>query len=178
MRHNTLPARLLDWSESPLVAVFFAVQKRESADEEKLPAVVWRLNPLRLNWAQARNKGLCNIRSPMVEEIAMRAFGMRLKKGGEGRSGDTPGVIAIAPYHFSTQHMVQQSCFTMHVNPNPLEARGGAGQFLKKFVIPAEIKREVRERLAATGIERRYLFPDLPNLATALRELHGKSRGN
>ena len=178
MRHSGLPTRLLDWSGSPLVALFFAVERRKNSEEDKAPAVIWRLSSLRLNRAQAQFSGLFGIQHPKVEEIAGRAWGVRRKKEGEEKSGDTPGVVAMAPYHFSPQHMAQQSCFTMHVNEKPLNERRGAGQFLKKFVIPAEAKEDMRGRLAALGIERRYLFPDLPNLAAALRERHGGRAGN
>ena len=46
MQHYGLPTRLLDWSESPLVALYFALSSDEDA---KTDAAVWVLNPMELN---------------------------------------------------------------------------------------------------------------------------------
>ena len=44
MQHYGLPTRLLDWSESPLVALYFALSGDEDA---KTDAAVWVLNPMK-----------------------------------------------------------------------------------------------------------------------------------
>ena len=46
MQHYGLPTRLLDWSESPLVALYFALSSDRDA---KTDAAVWVLNPMKLN---------------------------------------------------------------------------------------------------------------------------------
>lgn len=46
MQHYGLPTRLLDWSESPLVALYFALSSDKDA---KTDAAVWVLNPMKLN---------------------------------------------------------------------------------------------------------------------------------
>ena len=49
MRHHGVPTRLLDWSESPLVAAFFSAIKHDDRD-----GAIWALMPLELNKAYGR----------------------------------------------------------------------------------------------------------------------------
>ncbi|MCB5383968.1 FRG domain-containing protein [Blautia glucerasea] len=45
MQHYGLPTRLLDWSESPLVALYFALSEKK----DDIDAAVWIMNPMKLN---------------------------------------------------------------------------------------------------------------------------------
>ena len=52
MQHYGAPTRLLDWSESILVAAFFAVNENPKKDAE-----IWRIYPQKLNFTSAGKEG-------------------------------------------------------------------------------------------------------------------------
>jgi hypothetical protein len=65
-QHYGLPTRLLDWSENPLVAAYFAVQ---DLDDD---GCVWALSPTGLN--RGATYGLIKITDPKAIEFAKSAF--------------------------------------------------------------------------------------------------------
>ena len=166
-QHNGLPTRLLDWSESPLVAAFFAIE-RENRKSDLEDSVVWALNPKKMNSIISAEDGLYPVRSPDVESAADAAFDSRKPY----LAGD---VLAIVPCHFFPQQVGQQSCFTIHGNDTPLETHPKAESFLTQLVIPADIKRDIRQHLTDLSVRRHHLFPDLPNLAREIRERYNEA---
>ena len=64
-QHYGLPNRLLDWTENPLVAAYFAVLQRPSEND----GCIWALWPTGLNRAFGAADGLVQIRDPNVRKI-------------------------------------------------------------------------------------------------------------
>jgi hypothetical protein len=68
-QHYGLPTRLLDWTENPLVATYFAVERPDD------DGCIWALSPSVLNDASLGwGGGLVQIRDPRVAELAESAF--------------------------------------------------------------------------------------------------------
>jgi len=163
MQHYRLPTRLLDWSQSPLVALYFALEKPDDTD-----AVLWGLFPIQLNNLEAQTPSICMPGSSTIGQLGTQAFRP------ETNSRDTR-IISVLTEEADLRQMVQQSAFTIHGRGDPLEQRNEAHKFLVKVRIPAKSKEALRQVIALLGVSRASLFPDLENLALELAglEFHG-----
>lgn len=156
--HHGLPTRLLDWTESPLVALYFAI--RAPSDR---PAALWALQPFVLNERQIGEAVLLNSPDPRAQALLAPAFNQ-----------EAPSVTSFAsiyPEQVDLRLVMQLSTFTIHGAATPLEQLPNAADFLVKFVIPAEAKLELARCVDALGVRRANLFPDLENLAGQLANL-------
>ena len=159
MQHHGVPTRLLDWSESALIAAFFAVSELPHED-----GVVWALDPFRLNEMQFGRAVLLNPHnSEEVTAAAMPAF--------DGDAPNVEKVYAIMTDHVDLRLLAQSAAFTIHGCATPLEEYPNAAEFLTGFVVPASIKREVYADLQLLGLRRSAIFPDLDALAGELRSM-------
>ena len=158
MQHYRLPTRLLDWTESPLVATHFAVWA-----DPQLPGALWALQPFALNQSQIGENAVLNPMDPNAQALINAAFG---DVGKASRA-----CLAVYPEEIDTRLSAQLSAFTVHGAPTPLEQLPESDGFLVKFTIPPEAKRPLAKALDALGIRRANLFPDLENLASDLAGL-------
>jgi FRG domain len=159
MQHYRLPTRLLDWSQSPLVALFFALEEPDDTD-----AAVWALSPTRLNLVEAATESICMPGSATLGHLGTQAF----RPGSDSRD---ERILSVLTEEADVRHMVQQSAFTIHGRLEPLEMRSDCEQFLMRIRIPFAFKRGLRQVLALYGINKSSLFPDLENLASELSQL-------
>lgn len=161
MQHYGLPTRLLDWSQSPLTALFFAVREEAFADQD---AIVWGLAPTRLNLEQTGKAAILGIGNDLVRPVfrdAWRAAG----------SSSTDGkILAITAQHVDVRQMVQASEFTLHGTPVPLEEQANSHKFLVKVMVPAGMKKGLGQALKLLHLTDSYFFPDLEHLAQDLQK--------
>jgi hypothetical protein len=156
-QHYGLPTRLLDWSESPLVSLFFAVDANSELD-----ASLYALHPREMNRIVNGDHTLVPVTSFPANELFRGAFDDRveLKK-----------TIAILSHELDSRMLVQQSAFTLHGNSDDLLKLPELERVIRTFNVPAASKGNIIAELASLGIRRRTLFPDLDSLAKDLKDL-------
>ena len=150
MQHHGIPTRLLDWTASPLIALYFAV----CDEDQKADGCIWQLNPSQLNRQYYREFPF-DLGSDHKDLFA--SF--------------TDETLAIHAPYTSLRMNAQQSEFTLHSHYEAIEDDKKAATFLQqKLIIDKGIKPELKKRLAALGIKRSVLFPDLDNISKSIAD--------
>lgn len=162
MRHHGVPTRLLDWSESPLVALYFAVSTKPKSD-----GAVWSLLPIELN-------KLANI--PLQHPAEIPGFDDHKILNNylpssliqEQQSRLQPA--AIAPRN-TKRMQAQHGVFTItHRDQTPIEDIDPQ-KHIWRVTVPARSKARILSELSSLNINRLSLFPELDHVAAHAQEL-------
>lgn len=151
MQHHGAGTRLLDWSESPLAALYFAVYNTE----HKASGAVWCLNPLALNKA-------ANLQFPFESEIP--AFGQdkvleNYLPSHVQESTSNLFTVAIVGPRTTPRMAAQLGTFTInHRLHTPIEEIGD-GKHIWRWIIPGKAKKSILKELARLGYTALTLFP-------------------
>lgn len=161
MQHYSMPTRLLDWSESPLVALYFAVTENPSSD-----SALWVLMPTVLNQMSNYRPDYPHEIPSFEDELLKNYLPETIAK--EHRSRLFP-MAAIAPRN-SPRIQAQQGVFTIsHRENTPIEDVGASGatrDHIWRYIIPAASKPHLLQELRLLGFSRFQLFPELDSLAS------------
>jgi hypothetical protein len=162
-QHHGLPTRLVDWTYSPFVSLHFATEDPASYTHDGL---VWCVNfvkahqllptPLR-KLLDAEHSDALTVEMLSVFE-SLDAF--------DALSSD-PFVAFIEPPSLDDRILNQFALFSIVSNPGAdLEGWIAAHEDLvRRVVVPAELKWEVRDKLDQANINERTLFPGLDGLS-------------
>lgn len=176
MQHYGAPTRLLDWTESVLIAAYFAV----SAGHSGKGAAVWMLDPYVLN-ALNEDFGDDAVLSPGF--VANRPKEKQKINRWLPYVGDTThrsiprSPVAVYPAYLARRIESQKSSFTIHGSePDGLTEFWEKGGPLLRIVIPAGKVRGFRSNLLDMGIDTASIYPDLEGLGRQLRERWGSKK--
>lgn len=161
MQHYGVPTRLLDWTKSALVGLYFAVA--DSQLDEK-PGALWGLQPSKLNKTQVSIDGLIPTDDGRVIRLAEDAFDYKMPKGSRE-------IIAVPTQQRDMRHLAQESMFTVHGSNQPLNKFEESKEYLFCWEIPSSSKSRLRLTLDRMGMNVANLFPDLENLARHINSL-------
>jgi hypothetical protein len=165
MQHYGVPTRLLDWSESPLVALFFAVD-----DFDKLvdtDAAVWCLNPTVLN----KNAGIADASEPRYipsfEDAELKPYSaeeIRVSRV------DLLPVATIATRN-NARIQAQMGTFTIHHKAGIAIENVGDQSHVIKYNIPSGSRETLQRELKLLGLNQFSMFPELASVGAILREM-------
>jgi FRG domain len=156
MQHCGLPTRLMDWSESPLIGAYFAVNGLRDS-----PGAIWGLDPCLLNKTCWEHGVIIYPRGEFAKLFDPPFTG----------SSDSHKPAAIRTPHSNTKIRAQHGAFTIHGSSDPLESLSAPKEFLFRIDVPARAKSKLLSDLFALGIQRSTVFPDLENLAGELASM-------
>lgn len=160
MQHHRLPTRLLDWTESPLTALFFALETSNSND--RYDGAVWCLLPAILN-ANANLVYEKETEIPAFDHDEQLSNYLPSAIASEKTSQLQP--VAVIGARNSSRMVAQQGVFTVtHRSATPIEAVGERSH-IWRLQIPARVKSKIRRELALLHYTQLSLFPELDNVA-------------
>jgi len=180
MRHHNAPSRLLDWTENPLVGLYFAVCPGEHDPMPKIDGVLWCLLPNRLNFISLKwppdDNTLPMLTSnrdefprgenepiPLYLPSAMKSLTI---------SETLLPVAGMSP-RTNRRMQVQMGVFTVHhADKTPIEAAGDSTH-IWRYRIPYDYKEPIYQELKRIGLKERTLFPSLDNVARETEEVLG-----
>ena len=181
MQHYGLKTRLLDWTESALVAIYFAVKDYSKTDDSK----IWILNPHRLNKSTSKlikgfesdfsniyfpnnivKKDLFDNESKLDLDELHRKYLMM-----DFDNDDKAYPLAIYPYLFDERMKVQKACFTIFGNQvNGLLINSEKESFLKEIIIDGYKKEGIMEELRWLGVSEESVYPGLEGTCKTIQE--------
>ena len=156
-QHHRLPTRLLDWTENPLVALFFAVE----GDDDEQAGRVFAMDVHGLNSkSYGKDVGVLLLgRDERLDNYSPYA-----------RDGAKASPLAvIAPQTFD-RVVAQAGTFSLSHHNEETELDAYAGALIERWDVPLTSKQDIRMELVKLGIHAASVYPDLDHIAVMIRQ--------
>jgi hypothetical protein len=176
MQHHGLPTRLLDWTKSPLIALYFALDKSPEYDGTR---AVWLINPCQLNGITMNGENYVFCPSELRSRTIELPGGAKLNLDAylppaldETDASNYPEYpLAIEPALCNPRIRAQLGCFTIHGAPKQ-SIKGafdrldpGKRQFGRITMAGKKVRKSLLRDLYSIGISEETIFQDLDSLA-------------
>lgn len=162
-QHYRIPSSLLDWSESPLSALYFACKKTEDAI-----GAVYLLRPVEL-----ANLSLEEVNDYIQEELSSSETSKRRRgrKSSNNKRNRKSRIIAIRPVWNSERLVAQRGMFTLH-GVHSAELKNNKIVQLQVIPILPENKATILKELHAVGVDEFSLFPEIDKMTEYLKRIN------
>jgi hypothetical protein len=176
MQPYGIPTRLLDWSESALAALYFALEEEAPSN----PAV-WVLHPLALNWYSKWRflvvPKMGNELDYWLPDNCGRHTSVHTFDAG-GRFADNSRPLAIYPKRHNPRIVAQRGVFTVHgMDETPLNKLSivdeNGVERLAKITVEGSKRSTLRTELAMLGLDKTSIYPEPQSVAYDLKQAVG-----
>jgi hypothetical protein len=173
-QHHGLPTRLLDWTFSPFVAAHFATDNPSHASDD---GIVWSVD-----YVKARDLLPPALKTTIEAEHGMSVFTVDLLEtcaptleALEGLETGEPFLLFVEPPSLDDRIVNQVALFSMmsRVSASLDDWIVHHPEAVRRVVIAASAKQEIRDKLDEVGVTERVLFPGLDGLAAWLKRYYG-----
>jgi hypothetical protein len=181
MQHFGVPTRLLDWTENPFVALYFALTSARMNYSLSPPdfdddAAVWILNPAEWNY-QSRGQRPSDRCIFSLDNQSVSYYKPQVATNINGANIPGP-VVAVYGRPNNARVVAQRGMFTLfghdiHSLEDQYTASTYAANILTKLIIPKASIDPLLRQLAAIGFTDSTIFPDLAGVALEIKRQFG-----
>lgn len=163
-RHYGMPSRLLDWSISPLIALFMCVfpeprrpprgKSTRQQEPQEEDGVIYAMNPVGLK----RPGYICHQNDPIVEK-AVEVVTM-------WKESNNPAILPIRPHTLAGRIDRQMSRFTLHCHG----AKPQKNSTLRSVRVSKDYKERIRGQLERMGVNEFSVYYTLDRLVSDITD--------